>query len=150
MALGIRKFIVGSISKIDPPELYPLNRWMKRPGVEKETVEGLYASLGDVSFVDLIVPDSSIDFTGKFFRDTSGESYILVLFPKVKSSPLFFAFKKIIVKPTQVTFPDVECFGADDLSLGPLLTPVESRKVGGVEFKVNIEYLNLLDWGGFR
>ena len=122
MGFGIRKFIASSISKLDPPEVYPLHRWIKLPGVEKEIIYPVEGGMGDASFIDLFFQDASVEFTGKFFPDTSNETYNLYLFPKTKSSPVFFVLKKVksspiffdLKKTTQkaekVTFVDVEYY----------------------------------------
>lgn len=159
MSLGIRKFIARSISELDLPEVYPLNRWLKLPGVKEEIIEELYAELGDTSFITFDFSELSIDFTFKFFHDISDENYTLILFPKVKSGPVFFLLKKVksspvffdlkktTVKSTVVTFPDVEYFKPEEFSPDKLTIPVEYRKISEVHFDVDIEYLNLLDWG---
>jgi len=182
MGLGIRKWIARSISKIEPPEVYPLHRWMRSPEVNKKTVEKLYGGMGDVSYIELFFPEPSFGFTGKFFRGTSDENYTLILFPKVKSSPaffvlrrvksspFFFSFGKIKLMSTQVTFPDVEYYEAEGFSLfhdgetqtlskeflfaeetrshtKELSSPIKYQKVDGIQFEVDVECVNLLDWG---
>ena len=144
MALGIRKYIARKISELDEPEVFPLQRWMRLPSVKEEIIDEIQKGIVDKPAVDMFFSDVSLHYTGKFYVDKSRDDYDLILFPKIKSGPIFFLLKRVKSSPIFFTIKRATNRSPKEFST-LYIEGTYSPEI--VKFAVDTDIINLLDWG---
>jgi hypothetical protein len=96
MIKGVRKKVAESISKVDSPEHYDWNKWLRAPGSEEYHIEHIYSAVQDTDDIDLetVIPSTrgySIDLPKKI---KISKAFKQLQISKHKTNKIFFSFPK--------------------------------------------------------
>lgn len=110
MYKSIRKKVAESLSKLDSPEYYDWNKWLREPASDDYYIEPVYSTIletDDIS-IETIAPDTkgySIQLPQKI---KISKAFKQLSITKQKTNKIFFNFPKAYVEPLKEILPQAK------------------------------------------
>jgi len=110
MYKSIRKKVAESLSKLESPEFYDWNKWLREPASDDYHIEPVYSAVletDDIS-IETIVPDTkgySFELPQKI---KISKAFKQLNITKQKTNKIFFSFPKAYVEPLKEILPPAE------------------------------------------